>query len=274
VLLRREIGRQLRDAREAAGFSLTEAAPLLDTSSSSLNRIENGLTRATVHIVRSMMDVYNARLDDLLELVRESRKNGWWAKYGILSSDFVALEAGAAVASDYELSFVPGLLQTADYARALFEAGREPRGADWIQKQSMVRLIRQERLTDADQPLRLEAVIHEFALHHPVGGAEVMRAQLRHLALVTELPTVTLRVLPAAVTAKDAMRGGFTVLDFPNNTPSSVVHLEHALAVERWDKEQWVTKARMQFDHLRSLALSPADSVALIERLAEQSWSG
>lgn len=245
VLLRREIGRRLRDAREAAGYSLTEAAPLLDTSSSSLNCIENGTTRATVHIVRSMMDVYNARLDDLLELVRESRKKGWWAKYGILSSDFVALEAGASQVSNYELSFVPGLLQTADYARAVFESGREPRSADWIDKRLMVRLIRQERLIDAEQPLRLDAVVHEFALHHPMGGAKVMHAQLRHLALVTELPTVSLRVLPAASVSDDAMIGGFTVLDFPDNTPSSVVHLRHALDVELRDKPQWVAMARL-----------------------------
>jgi transcriptional regulator with XRE-family HTH domain len=274
VPLRREIGRRLREAREAAGLSLHEAAPLLDTSTSSLNRLENGGTRANVHIVRSMADVYQARLDDLLDLVRESRKNGWWAKYGIRSSDFVALEAGASQVSNYEMGLVPGLLQTADYARAVFQSSRESRSAAWIDKRLIVRLIRQERLTDAERPLHLDAVMHEFALHHPIGGSEVMRAQLRHLALVTELPTVTLRVLPAAAVSQDAMYGGFAVLAFPENMPSNVVYLQHALDVELREKPQWVAKARLHFDQLRSRALGPADSVTLIEQLAEQKWSG
>lgn len=270
VLLRQEIGRRLRAARESAGLPLETAAPLLETSTSTLSRIEKGITAVTVHLVRSMMDVYNRRLDELVDMVRAARRPGWWKAYGISDTDFVALETGASLVNEYQLSFVPGLLQTADYTRALFEAGRRPQDEEWIINQLTVRSIRQERLTDEQHPLRLNAVIHEFVLRYPIGGREVMLAQLRHLALITELPTVTLRVLPASVISNEAMEGSFIVLDFPDKELPSIGQLVHAFGPERKDKAEPVRVARLRFEHLRSLALAPAESVGLIERVAEE----
>jgi transcriptional regulator with XRE-family HTH domain len=272
ILLRQEIGRRLRAAREASGLGIEQVAPMLDTSPSTLSRIENGATVVSVHLVRTMMDVYDQRLDEVVELVRAAKRPGWWKEYGISNTDFIALETGGSLLSNYEPCFMPGLLQIADYTRALFESARRPRDEESITNQLIVRAIRQQRLTDEEQPLRLDAVIHEFALCYPVGGPAVMRAQLRHLALITELPTVTLRVLPGEVIANEAMEGGFTVLDFPADQPS-IAHLVHAFGPERKDKSDQVWQARLRFDHLRSLALHPDDSVTLIERVAEQVWS-
>jgi hypothetical protein len=218
-----------------------------------------------------MVDAYNQRLDELLELVRASKRPGWWKGYGISDTDFVALETGASVVSEYQASFVPGLLQIADYTRALFESARRRRDEEWIDNQLTVRSIRQERLIDETRPLAIDAVIHEFVLRFPVGGPDVMRAQLCHLTLVTELPTVTLRVLPAAVIVNEAMEGGFLLLDFPWDEQPSSAHVMHALGPERKEKEDQVRAARLRFEHLRSLALDPAESVALIERLSEPS---
>jgi transcriptional regulator with XRE-family HTH domain len=273
VLLRQEIGRRLRAARETARLGLETAAPLLDTSTSTLSRIENGVTPVTVHLVRTMMDVYDQRLDDLLDLVRAARRPGWWKAYGISDTDFVALETGAGLVNEYQVTFVPGLLQTADYTRALFESVRRPRDEEWVINQLAVRTIRQERLTDDTNPLDLHAVIDEFALRKPVGGPAVMRAQLRHLALVTELPTVTLQVLPASVVSNEAMIGGFILLDFPSAGQPSLAHLVHALGTERKDKAEQVRAAKLRFEHVRSLALAPADSVALIEQVSTELWS-
>ena len=273
VLLRHEVGRRLRAAREAAGLTLEYSAKYLDTSISSLSRIENGAGLVTVHMVRTMMDIYDCRMDELLDLVRAARLPGWWRAYGIANTDFVALETGASQMLNYQPSFVPGLLQTADYARALFLSSRRRRDESWISDQLAARVIRQERLTDDDHPLVLNAVIDELVLRKPVGGASVMRAQLRHLALITELPTVTLRVLPGSVVCNEAMEGGFSVLDFPLKGQPSLAHVEHALGMERKDRTEPVREARLRFEHLRSLALSPADSVELIERVAEELWS-
>jgi len=179
----------------------------------------------TVHLLRSMMDVYDQRMDDVLDMIRQARAPGWWRQYGVSDKAFVALETAAIRASNYELSFVPGLLQTADYARALFMSGRERRTEDWIANMLAVRMIRQERLTNEEHPLELDAVLHESALHYPVGGTPVMRKQLLHLALINELPTVTLRILPASLISNEALVGPFTVLDFRvPGSPASATH--------------------------------------------------
>jgi hypothetical protein len=168
---------------------------------------------------------------------------------------------------------VPGLLQTAEYARAVFDSGRQTRRGDWIANQLEVRLIRQERLTDEEHPLQLDAVVHEFALRIPVGQPAVMRAQLQHLTLINELPAVTLRVLPASTYSFEATYGGFSILDFPLPGQPSISHALHALGDIRQDKSEFVEPARLRFAHLRSLALEPDDSVALVERVADELWS-
>ncbi|WP_460406865.1 helix-turn-helix domain-containing protein [Actinophytocola sediminis] len=273
VVLRQEIGRRLRLARAHSELTLTTAAARLDLTRSALSRVENGVSAATVHLVRSMMDVYDERMDDVLDMIRQAKAPGWWKKYGISDKDFVALETGASRISTYELTLVPGLLQTADYARALFTSGREVRRGDWIENQLDVRLTRQERLTDEEHPLTLDAVIHEFTLRNPIGGNGVMRAQLRHLALVNELPTITLRVLPAATFSFEATYGGFSILDFPTPGQPSMVHALHAIGSERQDRSEYVEPARLTLAHLRSLALAPDESVQLIEQVADELWS-
>lgn len=204
VVLRQEVGRRIRMARHDAGLTIAEAAERLEITRSALGRLEKGITSVTVHMLRSMMDVYDQRMEDVLEMIRQSRNRGWWKQYGISDKDFVALETGASRISSYELSFIPGLLQTADYARTLFESSWKAHTKDWIAKRLAVRLTRQERLTDEEYPLQLEVVIHESALRHAVGGQTVMRAQLQHLTLITELPTVALQILPASVISTEA----------------------------------------------------------------------
>lgn len=268
VLLREEIGRRLHAARLAAELTLDAAAAGLDLSRSTLNRIENGKQPVNVHLVRSMMDLYDFYADDLQDKVRAAGKPGWWKAYGISNKDYVAVETGASRVCAYTIQFVHGLLQTADYAQAVFESGREPRSEEWIADRLNVRLIRQDRLTDEEQPLELVVVIDEQALRKPVGGPNVMRAQLRHLALVAELPTVTLQVLPSAVVSNEAMKGAFTILDFPASTHPPIAFLDTALGGERKDRTDVVQTARLRFEYLRSLALDPEQSVMLIEQVA------
>ncbi len=272
-MLRQEVGRRIRLARRHAGLTVIEAAARLEITRSALSRFENGAGGVNVHLLRSMMDVYDERMDDVLDMIREARAPGWWKQYGISDKDFVALETAASRISSYEIAVVPGLLQTADYARSMFQSGREPRREDWIANQLAVRLTRQERLTDEDHPLAMDAVVHEFALRNPVGPPAVMRAQLRHLALINELPTVVLRVLPASRFTWEAAYGGFNILDFPPGVHPSIAQVFHTLGDERQDKSEHVEPARLRFTHLRSLALAPDESVALIEQVADEMWS-
>jgi transcriptional regulator with XRE-family HTH domain len=273
VVLRQEVGRRIRLARQHAGLTVVEAAARLEITRSALSRFENGVGGVTVHLLRSMMDVYDQRMDDVLDMIRQARAKGWWKQYGISDKDFIALETAATHISVYEVTLVPGLLQTAEYARSVFTSGSRQRAEDWIANQLEVRLTRQERLTDEEHPLVLDAVVHEFALRNPVGLPAVMRAQLGHLALINELPTVTLRVLPASAFSSEAAYGGFNVLDFPQPGHPSMCHAMHALGDERQDKSEYVEPARLRFARLRAMALDPDESVALIDRVADELWS-
>jgi transcriptional regulator with XRE-family HTH domain len=273
VVLRQEVGRRIRLARQHAGLTVVEAAARLEITRSALSRFENGIGRVSVHLLKSMMDVYDQRMDDVLEMIRQARAPGWWKQYGISDKDFVALETAARRITNYEVTLVPGLLQTAEYARAVFTSGNRQRAEDWIANQLEVRLTRQERLTDEEHPLELEAVVHEFALRNPVSHPAAMRAQLSHLALINELPTVTLRILPVSTFSPEAAYGGFSILDFPQPGHPSMCHAMHALGDERQDKSEYVEPARLRFARLRAMALDPDESVELIERVTDELWS-
>jgi transcriptional regulator with XRE-family HTH domain len=273
VLIRQEVGRRLRCAREEVDLNLLEAAARLDVGASTVSRIETGRTQVSTALLEAMIQLYQLDYDEELpDLARRSRRPGWWKQYGFSDQHFIALESAASWLGTFETDLVPGLLQTADYARTLFQAGMRTRTKVWVEHQLDARMIRQERLVADEFPLRMEAVISEFALYRPIGGREVMRAQLRHLALVTELPTVQVRVLPTTVVSTPAMSGAFVMLDFPSIQPS-MVYLEHALGQERTEKTEQVAKTKLRFSHLRSLAMDPDDSVALIERVAATMWA-
>lgn len=212
VVRRRMLGRQLRLLREEAGLTLEDAAPRLDWSASKLSRIETGQQAIDVHGVKSMLDLYDTggdRWTELLALTREARQKGWWQAYGIGEHDFyVGFEAEASMVQDFTLDYVPGLLQTADYSRALFTSSFLRRTEAELANAVAVRMIRQERLTSLDNPLDLVAIMDESVLYRQIGGADVLAAQLAHLVEAAQLDSVTLQVLPASAgrRARDGLR--------------------------------------------------------------------
>jgi transcriptional regulator with XRE-family HTH domain len=274
IIRRRILARQLRQLREEAGRSLAEAAPELDASVSTLSRIETARQPANVHLVRSMLDLYDIggdRWTELIALARAARQPGWWQAYGLGKHAFyVGYEAEASRVQEFTLSYVPGLLQTADYARALFTAVPLRRTAEQLANEIEVRMIRQRRLSSDEDPLDLVAVIDETVLHRPVGGPDVLRAQLAHLAEAATLDRVTLQVLPNSVGAHAALASGFTILNFGDLGEPDIAYVEHALGALLLDKEGDGASARLAFDRVQTDALDPAESLALIRRLAEQ----
>lgn len=156
--------------RDQSGMKIEEAAPRLDMSTSTLSRVETGCAGAGVHLVRSMMDLYDHYDETLLDLAREARKRGWWQAYGIRAQGYIGMETEAAVVRDSQVMNIPGLLQTEAYMRAMFRTGLVCRSAKQMENDVAARLIRQDRLTDADGPLDLVAIVDEAALHRMVGG--------------------------------------------------------------------------------------------------------
>jgi hypothetical protein len=254
--------------REHAGLTLEEAAPRLDKTRSALGRIETGATKADVHLIRSMMDIYDHYDPDLVDLVREANRPGWWTKYNIDDRGYISMETEASTVLEFSLMNLPGLLQTEGYTRALFTSGKVQRSRERLANDVAARLHRQRRLTDEDSPLELVAIIDEAALRRRVGGVQVMQDQLGHLIMASELSTVTVQVLPNDAGAHSGMDGAFIILTFPEDP--SVLYVEYAIGSIQAEKSEEVAEARLVFDRLRSEALSPSDSVAFIERVADE----
>jgi transcriptional regulator with XRE-family HTH domain len=273
TIRRRQLARRLRLLREQAGLTIEAAAPALDWSPSKLSRIENAHQSVDVHGVRSMLDHYGvggATWTELIELTREARRLGWWRAYGLDDKGYLPLEAEATLVRDFTLTYVPGLLQTEDYARTLFVASMVRRTNEVLRRDIAVRMIRQKRLTSAEDPLELVAIVEEAVLHRPVGGPSVMRAQLERLIAAAALDTVTFQVLPTAVGAHAGVEGAFTLLSFDGLGEPDMAYVEHPMGAVHLEKDEDVARARLVFDHLRSAALGPAESVALVEGVAAQ----
>ncbi|WP_214404626.1 DUF397 domain-containing protein [Pseudonocardia lacus] len=257
---RRQLARLLRLLRERAGLTLEAAAPRLEWSASKLSRIETAQQAVDVHGVKSMLDLYQVGCDeweDILDLTREARQKGWWRAYGLGDDSYVGFENEASAVFDFTLAYVPGLLQTAEYARALLKFGALRRTRAQLAGAVAVRTIRQQRLTSADHPLELVAVIDENALHRAVGGPRIHRAQLHHLVAAAELDAVTVQVLPSTLTGHAALASPFTILRFDGLDEPDLAYVEHSLGSTLVEKEPEVRAARLRFDRLRSEALFP-----------------
>jgi transcriptional regulator with XRE-family HTH domain len=272
MIRRRVLARQLKLLREQSGLTLEQAAPKLDFSVSKLSRVENAQVVIDVHWVKSMLDIYDvggARWNELLDLAREAQQPGWWRAYGLGKHTwYIGYETEASRVQVFTLGYVPGLLQTADYARALMQAVPVPRTEEQLENEVAARLYRQQRLTSVDRPLELVTVVDESALYRPVGGPEVLRRQLEQIAVLAALDTVTLRVLPSAVGAHAGLASSFTILSFGKLGEPDMAHVEHTIGALILDKADDVARAKVAFERVLSDALDPAESLALIHRLA------
>ncbi|GAA5117644.1 helix-turn-helix transcriptional regulator [Pseudonocardia adelaidensis] len=271
MIRRRVLARQLKLLREQSGLTLEQAAPKLDFSVSKLSRIENAQVLIDVHWVKSMLDVYDvggARWTELVDLAREANQPGWWRAYGLGNNSYIAFETEASRVHELSVTYVPGLLQTADYARALMRPVPLRRTAEQMEGEVAARMYRQQRLTSTENPLEFVTVIDESALHRLVGGPDVRRGQLGHIAALAELDAVTLHVLPISVGAHAAPPSGFLILSFGDLGEPDMAYVEHTLGALSLDKDGDVARARLTFERVLSDALDPAESLALVRRLA------
>ncbi|MDQ2583144.1 transcriptional regulator [Saccharothrix yanglingensis] len=253
--------------RIAAKLTLDDAAKALYRTRSTLHRIERGETILDVHLAKSMMDLYDQYDPDLLDQAVRAREPGWWTTFGIENQGYVDVETEAVEVCELSLLVIPGLLQTGDHMRALFAAHRLGRTKRRLENDIRVRRIRQERLVDPRNPLRLDAIIDEAALRKVVGGAEVMREQLRHLREVADLPNVSIRILADAGGAHAGMVSSFALLDFADPLEPPVLFIEHMVGAVHIEEGNQLREARLEFEHLASQALGLAESIALVERV-------
>lgn len=270
----RRLGRELRKLRDARGWTMEAAAKQISCSASRISRIESGDIRPRPGDVIELLMAYGVPLEgepgtSLLTLARELRQSGWWHRMDSLSNryaTFIAYEAEAVELRNFEPTLVPGLLQTEDYARAVNSVGRETDEAG-IEQRVQARLTRQEVLDRQPAPLRLHAILSEATLLFEVGGLEVLRAQLEHLVRLAAKPNITVQVLRFAAGAHLANRGGFAVLTFEGDEPS-LGYCESAGGELFLESPREIGRLTTVFDHLRMLAMSPAESVQYLKERA------
>ncbi|OEJ30956.1 helix-turn-helix domain-containing protein [Streptomyces subrutilus] len=284
---RRKLGEELRALRDRSGLTSGEAARFAGWHQSKISRIETGRSGVKPEDIRLLLDVYGEIVSPeqraLLEALSASaagpgpggdtgRGRQWWHDYrGLLPQeyrDFISLEAGARSARTVELAVVPGLLQTAGYARAVTRAALGGLPEPKVDALVEVRMARQKVLR-VDPPLELSAVLDEAVLRRQIGGPGVMAGQLRHLVEVGRLPQVRLQVLPFSVGGHLGLTGPFVIFSFPNIADLDVVVLDHLTSSLYLERKEDLEAYSAAFRTIQAHALPPQDSSDLISSLAD-----
>lgn len=268
------LANRLRALREGAGLSIEQVASHLLCHPSKVSRLETGARGATLRDVRDLCALFKVSDDEaqeLMTLVKESHQKGWWHSYEQVASradTYIGLEDSASSIEKYETIRIPGLLQTPDYARALMRGIVPSLSADGIEQFVESRKERQRLLLGDDRP-SFWVILDEAALRRQVGGAEVMRGQLKHLVDCSTSGMVTLQVVPFDVGAHTGMEGSFTILKFRVDTMPDVVYLEGRSGQQFINRPAELAMFRDVLDHLRAAAEGPAAALGRLKRLIQ-----
>ncbi|MFI6284708.1 helix-turn-helix domain-containing protein [Streptomyces sp. NPDC051018] len=271
------LGGKLRELRTAAGLDPADVDSRLGFSRSKTSRIELGRHGCKRGDALAFLSLYGVdgedRVAEFLRLVEQSHRADWWRSFNDVLSDFftplVALEGAAERIRTYEPFYVPGLLQTSAYTRAVINAGPGRQLPHEVTRRVELRQERQRQLDQTDAP-RLWAVIDESVLLRTVGGREVMRAQLEHLLAMTERPRVTLQIAPLDVSAAVGVGTGVTYLRFALSDLKDAVYIEHLTDSTFSQKPLVVEEYRNMLDRLGACALTPAQTREALRRRASE----
>ena len=273
---RRRLALELRRLREAARLTCEEVAEHLECSASKISRVETGRVSVSPRDVRDMLGLYGvpaAQQESLVQLARDSRQKGWWHAFSDTMqpqfATYVGLESAASEIRIYEVSLIPELLQTEDYARAVIRSGMMSSPGEDVERQVALRMARQPAIV-RDNPPKVWAVLDEAALRRQVGGPGVMQLQLEHLLAQAALPNVAIQVIPFGGGAHPAMGRPFIILVFPERVDTDVVYLEDLTSALYVEDVGDVDRYNVFFNHLRATALSLDGSSALITSILKE----
>ncbi|MFD7689820.1 helix-turn-helix domain-containing protein [Streptomyces sp. NPDC059781] len=282
TLLKMLVGVQLAGFRDDAGLSQDQAARSVGFSPAKLSRIESGKGRRppTEGDVRALLTLYGTdeyEASVLLKLLLRAGEPGWWQRYDkrLMPEWFdrlVGLQEAAATIRTFEIQYVPGLLQTAAYTRAVVERGLPNAPAGEVQRRVELRMRRAELLTREAAP-QIWAVIDESVLLRVLGSPAVMREQLEHLVAMAERPNVTVQIVPLDVTNASAPAIPVTYLRFGGLDLPDVVYLEHIRSANFIEDRDETEEYRIALDRLADEALKPRDSVELLRRAIEERYT-
>lgn len=277
TVLRILLGSQLRRLREAKEITREDAGYTIRASGSKISRMELGRVSFKERDVADLLTLYGVNDETertaLLGLVRRANEPGWWQRYSdVLPSWFqayVGLEEAAMRIRTYEVQFVPGLLQTEDYARAVISVGGWGLPDQEIERRVSLRMERQKVLAQSETP-RLWAVVDEAALRRPIGGSEVMRAQLEHLIDLTKEPNIVLQVMPFRSGGHSAEGGAFTILRFDDPELPDVVYVEQLTGALYLDNRKDLDRYTGAMERLCVDSTTPDETAAILDRILSE----
>ncbi|MDG4809700.1 helix-turn-helix transcriptional regulator [Micromonospora sp. WMMD1120] len=270
------LGAQLRRLRESSGVTREGAGWEIRASESKISRMELGRVGFKERDVADLLTLYGVTEDHereaLLKLARDANSPGWWHRYGdVLPSwfqSYLGLEAAAALIRSYEVQFVPGLLQTPEYARAVVLLGHGSAAPAEIDRRVALRMQRQQ-LLDRENPPLLWAVVDEAALRRPIGGVGVMRGQLAALIEATKAPNIRLQVIPFAAGGHAAAGGAFTILRFGDQELPDIVYIEQLTSAIYLDKRDDLDYYAVAMERLCVEAEPPERTPEILGRLLD-----
>ncbi|MEW1584983.1 helix-turn-helix transcriptional regulator [Micromonospora vinacea] len=279
TVLRMLLGAQLRRLRESSGVTREGAGWEIRSSESKISRMELGRVGFKERDVADLLTLYGVteehERDALLKLARDANSPGWWHRYGdVLPSwfqSYLGLEAAAALIRSYEVQFVPGLLQTREYARAVVLLGHSTAGPGEIDRRVALRMQRQQLLQRSNPP-QLWAVVDEAALRRPIGGAEVMRGQLTALIEATKSPHIRLQVIPFAAGGHAAAGGAFTILRFGDQELPDIVYIEQLTSAIYLDKRDDLDYYAVAMERLCVEAEPPERTAEILGRILDDTY--
>ncbi|MEV0241750.1 helix-turn-helix transcriptional regulator [Streptomyces sp. NPDC050674] len=281
TLLKMLVGVQLAGFREDAGLAQDQAARAVGFSAAKLSRIESGKGRRppTESDVRALLELYGTDEYEgsvLLKLLQRAGEPGWWQRYDkrLMPEWFdrlVGLQEAAATIRTFEIQYVPGLLQTPAYTRAVVERGLPNAPAAEVERRVELRRRRARLVTRTDAP-QLWAIIDESVLLRVLGSTDVMREQLAHLVEVAERPNVTVQIVPLSVTNASAPAIPVTYLRFGGLDLPDVVYLEHIKSANFLEDRDETEEYRIALDRLADEALKPRDSLELLRQTMDQRY--
>ena len=277
TVLRIALGAQLRRLREASNLTTGQAAEAIRATHSKISRLERGRSAARPRDVADLLTLYGvtdeAERQKLLALTHAASARDWWQQYSDVLPRwlelYIGLERAASIIRTYQLQFIHGLMQTEDYARAVMLISNPHAPAAEIERRVSLRMERQRLLTQPDAP-ELWAVLDEAALCRPPASRDVMRAQLEHLLRLTDLPNVTLQIVPFHIGSHAAVGGPFTILRFPEPDLPDIVYLEQLNSAPYLDQPDDVIDYMTVMNQLCIQAATGAASKDMLRTLLSQ----
>lgn len=267
----RELGKRLRELRIQHSLNVEDVAEKLLCSATKISRLETGARRPSLRDIRDLCSLYGVDESisaELMNLAREAREQVWWTQYEDLKLDpYLGLEQEATSITSYTMYYLPALLQTEEYAKSIIAAIAPKMDSDILLQRVEVRIRRQQRL-EADNRPRYRALLDEAVLHRSVGGPTVMAAQLTKVLEAERQHKATVQVIPFGLGAHAAQDSNFILFEFGDNSGlSPVVFVEGLTGNHYMERQPDIARYREALEYLRDSALSPRDSVELMNRM-------